>query len=213
MCSSNLPEHSQTTTMYGRVKHQFGDKLPIIQGGNILDAGCSVGATTVEISDLFPSSQVYGVDGNIEVLRNHHKIFTAEGWREPNSSRPVMNVPLREGRKYSLICAKAPELPFEQDFFKIIFNMNNIYNTAWKLVNSGQTRTGLNDLRRYFQEMFGFLEEDGFYLISGVQTVKTTREKNVETLIFRKTSKNSPSIESCSPNPSSQLELIIEANS
>jgi SAM-dependent methyltransferase len=49
------------STVYGRIS-RFFPILPKIEGGKILDWGCSTGQTTKEIRDLYPNCRILGID-------------------------------------------------------------------------------------------------------------------------------------------------------
>jgi SAM-dependent methyltransferase len=59
--------HSQWYTEPGRVKDTFQGYLKEIDG-RVLDAGCSTGETTIELSNIYPNSHIYGVDNNPELI-------------------------------------------------------------------------------------------------------------------------------------------------
>ncbi len=63
---SSAEYHLITETSKGRVRSDFGDSLPVIVNGRILDIGSCKGETTEELSERYKCSEVIGIDINPE---------------------------------------------------------------------------------------------------------------------------------------------------
>jgi 2-polyprenyl-3-methyl-5-hydroxy-6-metoxy-1,4-benzoquinol methylase len=60
--SEGLLYWTSDATYKGRVRETFGNSLPQINQGIILDWGCSEGLTTQELCEIYPNSIVIGID-------------------------------------------------------------------------------------------------------------------------------------------------------
>lgn len=136
--------HTAGTTYHNRVIITFGTKLPKLGNSNILDAGCSKGITTKEISLLYRKSRVFGVDIHAERIN--------EAIREKSSARTSFIV----GDFYM------PEELLKNtslDGFDAVFLMNNFYFTL--------KNTDSRDALDKGKVIGSLVKENGFLLISG----------------------------------------------
>jgi len=108
-----IEKHSNDFTTGCRVRRNFGEHLPKIQGGTILDCGCSHGMTTLELADKYRFSQVIGIDCKRDRVPNKHPAYGS--------------VSFQEGDFYRL--AKL----FRKESARAIFVMNNLLIIAPKL--------------------------------------------------------------------------------
>lgn len=129
--------HLACDTYAGRVKEAFGDSLPRIDNGVILDWGCFTGYTTEEIAAMYPSSRVIG--GDI----SHKAIEEAK-----------IN---RKGVEFLVMDGFKP--PFPNGTLDGVFCMNNIYQAFVNMTmdSAGEKLSGIGRLVR----------EVGYLLIAG----------------------------------------------
>jgi SAM-dependent methyltransferase len=203
-----LPIHTQSTTWDSRAEEQMKSHISKKITGDVLDVGCSVGITTVEMAQIFSNSNVYGVDNNESVLKQHPQLYSQQGWSHPSIGRTIHfeNQP----QNYSLICAKSPQLPFKDNSFELVCDMNNIYYSTWNMINSGEGSKGAHELENYFASINSLISESGIYFISGNRKRRADEELPYEFCTFEKND-DKLKLKEHSSTPTSQLELIIES--
>lgn len=137
----DLPFFCSGFTKYGRVKKHFGDRLPEIREGVILDAGCSYGKTTLELAVLYPKCKIFGID--------------ICGERLPRSIHPYFKerVEFKQDNFYRL----SEEFP--DNFFSGIFVMNNLVYLSKRL--------SLMQHERIAHQLKNSLKEGGYLCMSG----------------------------------------------
>jgi len=57
-----LDYHKEDYSSRGRVKRFFGEQIPKLHSGYVLDVGCSLGHTTYDLSEIYPSCKILGID-------------------------------------------------------------------------------------------------------------------------------------------------------
>jgi len=154
-------------TRPGRVADTFGEELPEIHGGEILDVGCAAGRTTAEIAQLYPSARVTGID----LDRYSIGLALENAWENHLQL-------LCEGRLEFMIADGyhlGRYLPGRT--FDAIFMMNNLYFRAHELDDSR--------LREILGQAKQRLNHDGYLLLSGnrnylilQETARGTRLRN-----------------------------------
>jgi SAM-dependent methyltransferase len=130
--------HTATYTLPGRMSAVFGNNLPQINGGYILDAGCSYGVTTDEISEKYPESTVIGID------INHNEIRRAR----------------LSQRKGVFLVEDGFNNQFPNGAFKAVFSMNNFYQRVRTLTNEQ-----IDKCMRSLGRLVG--TDDGYLLLGG----------------------------------------------
>lgn len=210
---SSLRVHDQNTTWNTRTTQQLSRHITREISGSILDVGCSIGISTIELALMFPKSHVYGVDYNESILQEHPKLFSSTGWTHSTIGKPIFFNSSSIPSNYSLICAKSPQLPFQENFFDLVCDMNNLYYSVWKMINEGNGSKGRIELENYFGEMIPYVKNDnGLYYISGNRKKRDERELPYEYCILEK-KRGKLKIVEHTTNPTSQLELILESAS
>ncbi|MFP4402646.1 MAG: methyltransferase domain-containing protein [Candidatus Nanoarchaeia archaeon] len=203
-----LHPHTQNTTWVGRMREQAERHLPKVVSGNVLDVGCSVGVSTIELANTFPNAHVYGIDYNEEILHKHNELFSKSGWSHPTIPKSIKID--EKPKNYSLVCVKSPKLPFKENFFELICDTNNLYYAIWKMINSGMGSKGSEDLKDYFKLITPHLEQEGEYYISGYRKKRIGEELPYEFSLFTK-SEGKLNLKQASRNSTPQLELIIDS--
>ena len=122
-----------------RVRMTFNVHLPEGIKGRILDAGCSSGMTTREISYLYPDAHVIGIDVNEKIL--------------PQRKDWGVNLEFHLGNFYLL-----PGI-FPPRTFDAIFSMNNFLNVVRDMYRT--------ETEAVLQGFFTRLKINGYLLMSG----------------------------------------------
>ncbi|MBW2976628.1 class I SAM-dependent methyltransferase [Candidatus Woesearchaeota archaeon] len=134
--------HRNNHTEESRVKRTFGNSIPLL-GTKILDAGCSRGKTTCEISDLFPNSIVIGIDNQPEVIN--------EAILQNQKSLSKRKIEFRIGDFYNLANGEK---------YDSIFMMNNLYYCLFDdRMSNDQIGSIINGVKLS-------LTEKGYFLVS-----------------------------------------------
>lgn len=150
---------------YGRVKNDFGNVLPEIKNGIILDVGCSYGKTTLEISDLYPTSKLVGIDRVIDLIGQARE-----------------NAP-----QCDFLVADAYNLPFAKESFDGIFCMNNL----WYLISNKRKRVSKQDFLRISE----LVKQGGYLFFSGNDTgIIFRKDKRIQLWNAKQFDLNNPSI-------------------
>lgn len=79
---ARIIKHDNTYSTAGRVRYTFGSLLPRLDGGLVVDAGCSRGETTAELAKIYPKTHVVGVDFNVEMIAIARETFPHLEFRE-----------------------------------------------------------------------------------------------------------------------------------
>lgn len=93
-----------TDPMGRGVRQTFGDRLPRIKKGRILDWGCNDGSLTKELTLIYPSCEVIGIDIKPELIEQARV-------NAPNAR---------------FLVADGYNPPFKPHSFKAVFCMNNL---------------------------------------------------------------------------------------
>ncbi len=133
-----IERHSRTYTFPGRVKRDFGSHLPKIEEGTILDAGCSDGHTTRELSELYPRCHVIGIDCNKDSCKHARGLHN--------------DLEFHVGNFYKL------SDNFPPDYFTAIFAMNNLTAVSHNLSR--------RELLAIFDNFNRSLKDGGYLCIS-----------------------------------------------
>jgi hypothetical protein len=164
----NSHYHTDPTTHYTRVKRDFeGFEIKVTAGAPILDWGCSVGATTVAIANMYPRNPVYGIDisevrikiaaektikeaqdGYVSVYMKNLGCMVHEYISEPK--------PLRLP-KFFVADGFMP--PFADNSFAMVYCMHNIYY-SFERVNNDQ-------MRKMLAPIASIISPGGYLMISG----------------------------------------------
>ncbi|MDE1865292.1 MAG: class I SAM-dependent methyltransferase [Candidatus Micrarchaeota archaeon] len=165
--------HNNEFTYYGRVKAEFGDSTPVLkEGSRVLDWGCSVGVTTIELANLHKGCEVTGLE-----VRGYLKCFTDHiiaqvkadpsylGNRIPPELRRAIKVPERLLLPKEFLVADGFKAPFPDHSFDAVYCMNNLYY----VLNT------LDDHRRFerFHQVIRLVRPGGYFMLSGGGTVGT----------------------------------------
>ena len=160
-CETNplIPYWINNTTCFGRVKNTFGFSLPRSSKiKNILEIGCSIGMTTLELNELYPGSNIIAADINsVNLARSNLKRFK--------------NITFYHGDGYypSTFCNIN-----SQD---AVFLMNNLAHVANKM-NSF-------DLESVLHNISSVLKPGGYMLISSDDCYIISRKKEYSQEIIK----------------------------
>ncbi|VVB56698.1 Ubiquinone biosynthesis O-methyltransferase [uncultured archaeon] len=139
--------HPLIATCKNRVAQTFGSVLPPLNGGIILDAGCSMGLTTCELADLYPHCKVVGIDVKEDVL----------GWARFHGKDKL------EAGQIAFLQADGYQLGRSFSYsvrFSAIFFMNNLLYRVRHLQGP--------EIKDILDQTRPFLQENGYLLLSGV---------------------------------------------
>lgn len=136
--------HLATYTFKGRVTRSLKNLLPEIDGGNILDWGCSQGMTTREISEIYPTSNVIGIDLNPEAIQ-----------RARSLNEGIGNLEFVVGDGY--------DHNFENIKFDAVFAMNNLVYGFEKIYHYEKE---LARVRKSIQHIGSLVKNGGCLIIS-----------------------------------------------
>lgn len=153
-----LPYWTCPESPEGRIKKTFGDNLPKIESGTILDLGCSDGKTTREIASIYPNSKVIGIDDN-ETYIQKAKRFTKE----------IKNIEFRVGDFYNL--------DFPADSVEAVFIMNNIYFAFSENLDCDLDCDSIT-LKKVLPKILLPIKENGYLLASGDEKYLISRRNN-----------------------------------
>lgn len=151
--------HSMEATSKGRVSRTFLSDLPDLNGGLILDAGCSLGLTTLELAGLYPESRIVGVDIDSRRLQA----------AETNNAQLLEKgrVGLLLGDAYCLRAVFDSSVRFDAIFF-----MNNLlFASEWM---------GSAALSNILSQTRLFLKDGGYLLVSADRTYSIMKNDGSE---------------------------------
>lgn len=187
--TAGVSPHNNSYTYKGRLEDEIKKSIfeLVKNGGNIADLGCSLGVTTIDLARRFPNSFVYGVDMDEEVLSKHNRVFLPCGTGFNVMGFPeVYGIEKPNRNNYELVQAQIPELPFNEEFFTTMFDMNNSYYSVYNSLMRMRQEEGRDAFRRYFSRITSYIEDGGLYIISGDFCVSELRHRDIETMVFRK---------------------------
>ena len=146
LASTLYSYHTNQRTSFSRVEETFGQCLPRLDSGLILDGGCSKGHTPAELSGQYPNSIIIGIDINETRLR------IAE----------LNNAKLIESGHVRILGADAYNLSVSFDHsvrFEAIFLMNNILFASLEMEEA--------HIKAVVDQTIPFLQYGGYLLMSG----------------------------------------------
>lgn len=155
--------HRPNLTWPGRVEQTFGVQTlqslnQIVNEGNILEIGTAAGFTTQELVDIFGSNvNVFGIDVEDfsgERMHERKNMYQDLGKQKAHSFPKVDKYP-------TFIQADGYFPPFADNSFKVVFNMNNLYQVieGFKL--------SPDELKTTIAKILDILKPHGFFCLSG----------------------------------------------
>lgn len=118
------------------VRQTFGNRLPRIKKGRILDWGCNDGSLTKELTSIYPSCEVIGIDIKPELIEQARV-------NAPNAR---------------FLVADGYNPPFKPHSFKAVFCMNNL---AFAMEDMAEKKT-----KHYLKSIEELVEQKGNILVS-----------------------------------------------
>ena len=146
-------------TRPGRVRDTFGDHLPRIEQGEILDMGCSLGYTTEDLADIYPTCTITGIDIDKRVLRQAD---------ESPSKKSNIRYCFADGYKS----------PFPPETFDAIVGMNNL--------SFAYERSDWKYFKKHVEKITRMVKPQGYLCISGDGGVILKKENEQFKIIYAK---------------------------
>jgi len=158
--ASETEYHITGGTYPDRVKNTFGKDLPKIRHGRILDMGCSIGQTTIELATRYPDSTIIGIDINpCNLCLSDESISDARQGFDRLGDQVIKC----SGREYKMptgfILGDGFRPPFPDNTFNAVFCMNNIYYMHLHRTNE--------HVRRRLPQIANIVKPGGYLLVSG----------------------------------------------
>ena len=175
--------HTDPTTHYNRVKRDFEGleiKLPV--GAPILDLGCSIGATTIALSNIYPENPVFGIDISpvrIRIAVEKTAKEALDGFVSVYSkSLGCMVHEYIENYKQirmpkQFIVADGFKPPFADNSFAAVFCMHNVYYTIDRLNDT--------TLKALLMPILRLVSDESYLMMSG-----SGRNTDCESVAFKK---------------------------
>ncbi len=138
--------HTLDLSYCGRVRETFGKDPPQLLHGNILDIGCSLGETTLELSTLYPQATVFGIDINISRIKYASDMI--------------------KGKNVFHLVADGLNIPFPENSYDAVFCMNNIYHV---LANPPRPKNSLRLAHDSLRGLAPVVADQGYLLLSSLE--------------------------------------------
>lgn len=165
--------HNQVDTYYGRVSACFGDfKADLKPGSRILDWGCSMGYTTIELANIYRNCSVTGLE-----VRGYLREFIGHAVQEAkrNRSHLEMHIPpwlwgkvdLPEVLRFpfKFVIADGFNAPFRDETFDAVYCMNNLYYT---LVHGKKGDISGDLVEKRMGQVLRLVKHGGYMFVSGM---------------------------------------------
>ena len=158
--ASEIGYHIAGGTYPNRVGKTFGKDLPKIRRGRILDWGCSIGQTTIDLATLYPDATVLGIDINPRNLCLSDESVSDARQGFARLGDHVIKCP---GKEYKIpagfILGDGFKPPFPDNTFNAVFCMNNLYYLHLYRTNE--------HIRKQLPKIASIVKPGGYLLVSG----------------------------------------------
>jgi SAM-dependent methyltransferase len=167
--ATTLPYHLTTHTESDRIERMYGDCLPPLAAGRVLDWGCSRGITTVELQRRYPSCDIVGIDVHCEKILAAR---SAEELRVASAAGPTKSIDFRVADGYTL-----------DEQFDAVFCNNNISYVFQRVLDGLCASSARPVIRSILSAVTQLVADNGYLAIAGH---RMNRPMQYDFVIFRR---------------------------